>query len=578
MINFKKVEISDKAKIKSYVLAGDTDGSVYSFGSLLCWGDAYNIEIAEYNNFLIIRGTDDAGRYYAYPSGCGDIKSVIELIIELCAEECTELRFVQLLSENKDTLNEMFPDKFDFSYNRAASEYVYSVKNMAELPGKKFHGKKGHVNAFFRNHENVSCNPITTDNINECLTIAKAWLAVKDDNKELDAEFSAIEKAVKYYNELEYDGAILYADGKAVAFTMGEKIKNNTFCTHFEKTLPEYRDAYPVINNGFTKLMLLSYDYVNREEDTGSQGLRKAKLSYNPEFLLDKYSAVFKDDPLRKFRVNQSDLPSLKALWQEVFGDSDDVVNFFFDYAADLNNAYVYKDGDRCVSAFYLIDAPILEGNASKKAKYLYAAATLPEYRKQGIMSEMIKYAIYRLKFSGYDYLYLYPADEKLYSYYQNLGFTPVFKDRVYDIKSEDLTKYKNARYFDAILSYPEMREYICADNYALFGVDFLDFASYCIKKYGVIKSVIFDDEDKVLIVGKVDSDGRLIIDEAFSSQGMPEHILTVIADMNYDKVDLHMPVDFDVLPFESEIKQSGMIHFLTEETDKIYYIGQPVM
>lgn len=578
MISFRNVVISDKDMIKSHVFSGDTDGSVYSFGSLFCWGDSYNLEIAEYNDFLIIRGKDSFGRYYAYPSGCGDIKSVIELIIQLCAKEGTELRFVQLLSSNKDALDEMFPDRFDFLYNRDASEYVYSIKNMSDLPGKKFHGKKGHVNAFFRNHENISCDPITKDNIDECITIAKAWLSVKDDNEELDAEFSAIEKAVRYYNELEYDGAILYADGKAVAFTMGEKLKNNTFCTHFEKTLPDYRDAYPVINNGFTKLMLLSYDYVNREEDTGSQGLRKAKLSYYPEFLLDKYSAVLKDEPLRKFKANQSDIPQLKAIWQKVFGDSDDVIDCFFDNTADLNNAYVFKDDDKCVSAFYLIDAPIKEGNTFKKSMYLYAAATLPEYRKKGIMSEMIKYAVKRLQLAGYDYLYLYPANEKLYSYYEKLGFEPVFKDRVYSIKPEDLISYKNARYFDTVLSYQEMREYICAENYASFGVNFLDFASYCTKKYGVLKSAVFDDEDKVFIIGNIDSDGTFNINEAFTSQGQTEHILSVLADMNYNEFKLHVPADFDTLPFKSEVVKSGMMCFLNEKNDKIYYIGQPAM
>ncbi|MBQ8210879.1 MAG: GNAT family N-acetyltransferase [Clostridia bacterium] len=579
MINFRKASIADKQLIDSYIADGNTDGSVYSFGSIFCWGSAYDIEIAEYNGFLIIRGMDDFGRYYAYPSGCGDIKPVIEHIMVLCRENSEELRFSQLLENNKAELNEIFPDVFDFSYNRDASEYVYSVRNMAELSGKKFHGKKGHVNAFFRNHTDISCDPITKDNISECLEIEKAWLAaMQDDNGELAAEFSAIEKAIKYYEELGYVGAILYADGKAVAFTMGEKIKNNTFCTHYEKTLPEYRDAYPVINNGFTKLMLTSYDYVNREEDTGAQGLRKAKLSYYPEFLLDKYSAVMKNDPVRKFNVDREDINELKELWKTVFGDSDDVVNFFFDYTADINNIYAYKSDGKCVSAFYLIDAPIKEGITEKKAKYLYAAATLPEYRKHGYMGEMIKYAIQRLTLAGYDYLYLYPANENLYSYYEKFGFKTVFEDRIYHINKSELAPYRNARYFDTVLSYPEMREYITAENYARFGTDYLDFAAFCANKYGVLKSAVFDDEDKVFVIGSADSDGALNIDEAFTSYGQPEHIFSLLSDMNYEKINLRMPFDFIKPDFASETVKSGMIYFLNGENDKTYFMGQPCM
>lgn len=578
MIQFRKAVISDREMINSYILAGNTDGTMYSFGSMFCWGDSYELEIAEYNGFLLLRGKDSFGRYYAYPSGKGDIKAVIEDMMQLCSDEGSEFRFVQLLSANKDELNQLFPDTFDFAYCRDASEYVYSVKNMAELSGKKFHGKKGHVNAFFRNHENISCEPITRDNINECIVIAGAWLTAKDENKELDVEFEAIKKALKYYDELKYDGAILYADGKAVAFTMGEKIKNNTFCTHFEKTLPEYRDAYPVINNGFTKLMLTTYDYVNREEDTGVEGLRKAKLSYYPEFLLDKYSAVKKNEPLRKYKAQESDIPELKALWKTVFGDSDDVIDFFFSYVADINNTYVYKSNGKCISAFYLIDAPIKEGNAIRNAKYLYAAATLPAYRNCGYMGEMIEYAIQWLKFAGYDYLYLCPANEKLYSYYEKFGFSPVFTDRIYHIKKGELDIYKNARYFDSVLSYPAMREYIFAENYAMFGTDFLDFASLCAKKYGVIKSAIFDDEDKVFVVGSVDDDNNLNVDEAFTSQGQPEHILSLLADTEYNEINLRMPHDFDTLPFESETVKSGMMCYLNEKNDKIYHMGQPCM
>lgn len=578
MIVFRKASITDKKTVDSYVLEGSTDGSVYSFGSLFCWGSSYDIEIAEYGGFLLIRGKDSFGRYYAYPSGKGDIKAVIEKIADLCAQESSELRFVQLLSQNKAELEELFPDTFDFSYNRDASEYVYSVENMANLPGKKFHGKKGHVNAFFRNHEDISCDPITKDNINECISIAKAWLSSRDESDELYAEFASIEKAVKYYGELEYIGAILYADGKAVAFTMGEKLKNNTFCTHFEKTLPDYRDAYPVINNGFTKLMLTSYLYVNREEDTGTDGLRKAKLSYYPEFMVDKYSAVMKNDPFRKFKADATDISQLQQLWQTVFGDGKEITDFFFTHTADINNAYVYKVDGKCVSAFYLIDAPVKEGRETKKAMYLYAAATLDEYRKQGIMGNMINYAINRLKDSGYDYLYLYPANENLYSYYAKFGFKPAFSYGVYHINSNELEEYKNARYFNTALSYPEMREYITAENYASFGADFLDFTSVCAKKYGILKSVVFDDEDKVFIIGSIDDEGTLTVDEAFSSQGLTEHILSVLADMNYDKINLKVPHDFNMLPFRFEKVNGGMIRFLNENNDKIYYIGQPCM
>lgn len=576
MIQFRKITLNDKKLIDNCLAEGKTDGSSYSFGSLFCWGESYSIEIAEFDGMVLMRGADDYGRYYAYPSGQGDIKAAILEMMNDCRSDGEIFRLVQILEANKKELEELFPDEFQFSYDRDASEYVYSTKNMAELPGKKFHGKKGHVNAFFRNHSDISCDPITKDNIHFCLDIARSWLAVKDGDFVLDAEFRAIKKALDNYDALEYEGAILFADGRPVAFTMGEKLKNNTFCTHFEKTLPEYRDAYPVINNGFTKLMLMTYDYVNREEDMGQEGLRKAKLSYQPVFLVDKYCGILRNDPSRKYAADSDDIPGLKSLWKNVFGDSDAVVDAFFEKVCDISDVYAFKKDGKVVSAFYLIDAPVRNADKILKAKYLYAAATLPEYRNCGIMGEMIEYAINILKVYGYQAIYLFPANDHLYDYYRKFGFEKKFCCSVFEPDRETLEKYKGQRYFYSDHSYSEMREYVAAENYADFGASYLDFARFCSKNGGFELSVVFDDEDKVFIIGHY-SDNVMYVDEAFSSQFDYGHILGVLADQKYKKIILKTPSDVEIESLTSRTEYDGMMNIFADD-DNIYYLGQPCM
>lgn len=576
MIKFRKINIKDKEWIDKYVADGNTNGSSYSFGSLFCWGDSYDLEIAEYDSMLLIRGKDNFGRYYAYPSGKGDIKAAVNSMIDICRQDGDVFRFVQLLEENKKEIDALFPNMFSFNYERDYSEYVYSVENMTNLSGKKFHGKKGHVNAFFKKHEDISCDPITDDNIHYCMDIAKSWLSERQEDEELIAEYNAIKKAVDNYNEINYVGAILFADGKAVAFTMGEPVKNNTFCTHFEKTSPDYRDAYPVINNGFTKLMLNNYKYVNREEDLGYEGLRKAKLSYQPEFLLDKYSAYLKKDTLRKYRTDIEDVEQLKDLWIKVFDDDKKTVDYFFDNTVDINNVYSYKKNDKIVSAFYLIDTCIKKGSTELNGKYLFAAATLPEYRKMGIMSEMIKYAVNYNQALGVDCIFLYPANEELYSFYKKLGFEEKFFTRVYEINSSELEQYRNQRYFNTAVSYYDIRQNVVAENYVDFSVSYLDFVGFCSKNGGFNKSVIFDDEDKVFIIGHDDND-VLYIDEAFSSEYNIRHILGVLADLNYKKIVLSTPVDLLIDGFDSVVRASGMMNMFADDEQQ-YYLGQPCM
>ncbi len=579
-MEFRKVALSDKKWISECIQKGNTDGACYCFGNLFAWGDEYKTEIAQKDGFLLMRSTYGNRLSFAYPSGDGDIKSIIEFLMDQSSAAGQPFRMHQVLENNKKELEILFPDMFEFRYNRDSSEYVYSVENMAQLAGKKFHGKKGHVNAFFRKHEDVHCDPITSDNRHICLEIAKSWLSGKDEeDKELIKEFNAIKKSVKYFDELGFDGAILYADGKPVAFTMGERLKNNTFCTHYEKTVPDYRDAFPVINNGFTKLMLLSYDYVNREEDTGSEGLRKAKLSYYPEFLLDKYNVRLKNDPVRKYYSDENDFEMLSSLWCEVFGDEEIYPEYFLENVVKTADIYVYRDNGTPVSVFYLVDCSLVCGNKKYNGKYLYAAATHPEYRKKGIMRRMIDDVCNELENDNADFVCLYPAEASLYDYYEKSGFEKGFSERVYIIEKEKLASYSSARYFNGVVSYEKLRETIPALNYIEFGSEYLNFARFCAKNSGTEITALFDDEDKVLVTGYI-KDREFIVQEAISENGNYEHIFNVLSDVDCDRICLKTPLDIKLDGFSSEIRNSGMIKYFNSEISEIkeIYMGQPCM
>ncbi|MCD7828410.1 MAG: GNAT family N-acetyltransferase [Clostridiales bacterium] len=580
MLQFRKPNIDDRQWVTERVNSGITDGCCYTFGSLFAWGSAYNIEIADYDGFLLIRGSDQLGRYYAYPSGSGDAKAAIEAMIEDCRKDGCPFRLEQILPECKAELERIMPDAFDFTYDRDSCEYVYSVENMAELPGKKFHGKKGHVKAFFKNHTDISCDPITADNISDCMLIEDMWLSEKsDDYGSLAMEHKSIETSLKNFRKLGLIGAILYVEGKPAAFTLGEKMKNNTFCTHYEKTVPEYKDAFPVINNGFTKLMLPSYKYVNREDDAGVPGLRKAKLSYHPEFMVEKYSAVLKNDPARKYKAIAGDYDELKHLWMSVFGDDSETVDFFLENTADFGKIYAYRENGKIVSAFYIIDSSITIDSTEHKAAYLYGAATLPEYRGRGIMSDMIKYASDWLKKTGFDYLFLYPATDNLYGFYENLGFETAFRSVRITVPAE-LPECEKGNFFKTSLDYYSMREYIPSDAYVNFPNEFLDFAVYCADKFGICESAVFDDEDKVFIIGSKDESGKITVDEALSSAFDCSHILSVVSSLGSEfDITVNAPLGTELKGCKSEIVNSGMIMSLCgEKPDKPIFMGQPCM
>ena len=118
------------------------------------------------------------------------------------------------------------------------------------------------------------------------------WLSDTSD-VEKTTEADVVRRSLADYFTLGYRGGILYENGAPQAFTFGEHSAADTFVVHAEKALLEYQGAYNAVNCEFAKRLADDYRYINREEDAGSEGLRKAKLSYHPAFLEEKYFISF---------------------------------------------------------------------------------------------------------------------------------------------------------------------------------------------------------------------------------------------------------------------------------------------
>ena len=164
---------------------------------------------------------------------------------------------------------------------------------MAKLRGKKYHSKRNHITNFKKNNPNWSFEKLNKDNIGECIELHSQWISEHSDEEDYSYEFEAVLTAFEYYDKLNLVGGLIRVDGKVVAYTLGERHSDKLFVTHFEKAPAQMQGAYPIINQEFTKNCLMSYEYVNREEDLGIEGLRKAKQSYYPEIFLEKCVAEY---------------------------------------------------------------------------------------------------------------------------------------------------------------------------------------------------------------------------------------------------------------------------------------------
>ncbi|MDD7408603.1 MAG: phosphatidylglycerol lysyltransferase domain-containing protein [Anaerovoracaceae bacterium] len=196
---------------------------------------------------------------------------------------------------------ELMPGKFLFLEDRANHDYVYKVDDLANLSGRRFHGKKNHVNKFNKELEGrYEVIPMSADLADEAIELLTYIDGKKDvegfEASMLGEEAMILKDTLPHFDELGMEGAAIRIDGKLEAYAFGGPLGDNTIVEHIEKGNIDYPGIYQKINQEFCKAVQGKYEFVNREEDMGLEGLRKAKTSYKPCRMIEKSIAMLADD------------------------------------------------------------------------------------------------------------------------------------------------------------------------------------------------------------------------------------------------------------------------------------------
>lgn len=295
-MEFKKIELNDKHVFDKFIKSTNNQKSSYNFTTCYIWSGDGKVKIAYTENALYIMWDFGNKSFMLYPIVLsGDKRAAIEKAIEHLKSMGATPRFSCLSPNDVLELKGLFPDKFTYDYDRNNSDYLYESERLITLSGKKLHSKKNHYNAFTKSNNFVYRNIKDTD-IDACKALFDMWYREKDENARLLSESKiATYKLLDNLKELEVTGGLLEVGGNIVACSVGEQITNDTALIHVEFANTEYRGAYAVINREFVKAEWRDCRYINREEDMGDEGLRRAKESYQPIALLDEYRATLKD-------------------------------------------------------------------------------------------------------------------------------------------------------------------------------------------------------------------------------------------------------------------------------------------
>ena len=298
MLEWSIPEAEDEDWINSCIAVSGTMASDASFANIYLLRNKYSTKISRYKDFIIRKYSGKGARCgYTFPLGKGDVaKALAE--IEKDAKECGErLQFAFVTEEQKEVLENAMPARFCYSSDAGDSAYIYLSSELAPLSGKAFHKKKNHFSKFVRTYPDYKYYEIGACNIYDAQKVADAWYYehLQDEDASQLAEYKAIKEALENFEELGLIGGIIYVNDSPCAMTIASKINENTVDVHFEKAVGEYalNGGYAAINKLFSE-KLDGVTWLNREEDIGIEGLRKAKLSYRPKIMLKKYSAVEK--------------------------------------------------------------------------------------------------------------------------------------------------------------------------------------------------------------------------------------------------------------------------------------------
>lgn len=293
MLDFHPITLADKPRADEILLAAPNMGCEYCFGTLFIWRNIYKTQIAFHGSMLTAKYVAEDGVCYCCPVGEGDFAEMVELIVKDAEKDGNRTVILGCSAEDKAKIESLFPGKFTFTADDSRFDYIYSAEKLATLSGKKLHGKRNHISAFVRNNPEWIFEEITGENLGQCAAMNERWLMLNEykDEVAISAEHNALNEAIAHYEELGLWGGLIRAGGEIVAFSFGERLNDKVFCTHFEKAYATVQGAYPIINREMAVRLKGEYELINREEDTGAPGLRKAKQSYYPEIWLEKFSA-----------------------------------------------------------------------------------------------------------------------------------------------------------------------------------------------------------------------------------------------------------------------------------------------
>jgi len=292
MINFKQITLSDKRAIDACFEGNTYRACDFCFANLYAWNARFKTVFAIEHKTIFLRFQDIDGQfYYMMPIGKMPLREAFDKIMNDAEENRIPFQMKGVSKEMWEKIHAEMPDRFYYIPDRNNDEYIYFSEKLIKLSGKKLQSKRNHINRFKTDNPDWEYFPlISGEERDECSDMLDEWEEVNiskiDFSKRYD--YIATKIMLRDFDLLGLRGGAIRVNGKIVAFTIGEPLTEDTFVVHVEKAFGGINGAYTIINQQFIEHEASEFAYINREEDMGMENLRKAKMSYYPDLLVEE--------------------------------------------------------------------------------------------------------------------------------------------------------------------------------------------------------------------------------------------------------------------------------------------------
>lgn len=299
-MNFKPLELADKPVFDRALRQRYYENSWFTFTTFFTWRNNFSTVWTVHDDALFLRLQSNRLVYFLTPFAPADRSFAAAVAAAVQESQARGESFIMkgLSPSMCAELEQSFPGRFQMTAQRNYFDYLYRAEDLRTLAGRRYHSKRNFVNRFLMEHADWRYEPLNAGSMADCLQIEKAWCATRGcsgDNL-VGAEYQALEESLQNFDVLGLRGGLIRLAGRPAAFSIGETLNADTVVVHMEKAIPDVPGLYAMINRECCRQAWNDAEFINREEDMGEEGLRKAKESYYPVRLVEKYMINLREE------------------------------------------------------------------------------------------------------------------------------------------------------------------------------------------------------------------------------------------------------------------------------------------